>query len=73
MKRIPSLPRLVVAVAARARRAGGCLARLLSLLLFTVGLAWGLDSIPISHAPPYLIKGVPPNLILTLDNSRSML
>ncbi|MGE5152404.1 MAG: pilus assembly protein, partial [Bdellovibrio bacteriovorus] len=40
---------------------------------FTVGLAWGLDSIPISHAPPYLIKGVPPNLILTLDNSRSML
>jgi type IV pilus assembly protein PilY1 len=73
MKRIPSLPRPVLAVAARARRAGGCLARLLSLLLVSVGVARGLDSIPISHAPPYLLKGVPPNLVLTLDNSRSML
>jgi len=31
-----------------------------------------VDSIPISDAPPYLLKGVSPNLILTLDNSGGM-
>lgn len=43
---------------------------LLSLLPFA--LAQAVDSIPISDAPPYLLKGVAPNLVLTLDNSDGM-
>ena len=52
------------------RVGGGFVWSLLALLL--AGLAQAVDEIPISHAPPYLMKGVPPNLVVTLDNAGSM-
>lgn len=40
--------------------------------LVPLGSALGVDAVPISDAPPNLLRGVPPNLVLTLDDSGSM-
>jgi type IV pilus assembly protein PilY1 len=69
---MPSTSGAIAPPAPRTWGIGGLFACILSLILLPIGLVQGLDSIPISHAPPYLLKGVPPNLVLTLDNSGSM-
>ena len=72
MRQMPSIPGAVAAAAPQAWGIGGVVGWVLSLILLPIGLVWALDSIPISHAPPYLLRGVPPNLVLTLDDSGSM-
>lgn len=72
MSQMPSTPAAIAAPAPRTRGIGGLVACLLSLTLLPSGPVQGLDTIPIGHAPPFLLKGVPPNLVLTLDNSVSM-
>ena len=62
-------------VASGKRALCGSVWRLLAVLpmtLLPMASVHGVDAIPISHAPPYLLKGVPPNLVLTLDNSDGM-
>ncbi|MFY9974926.1 MAG: hypothetical protein WAK53_11760, partial [Chromatiaceae bacterium] len=70
MSQLRAKSRASGAAASAWRVGGGFVWSLLALLL--AGLAQAVDEIPISHAPPYLLKGVPPNLVFTLDNGSSM-
>ena len=75
----PRRPQSAVHPGSRPRAPGLAFRRGLATLFLGLstglfGMAWGegLDAIPIDHAPVFLLYGVSPNLVMTLDSSASM-